>query len=126
MLLALIIGAVLGFIGSMPVAGPIAVLVVTRGLGTSSRGAAARIAAGAALVESIYAFLAFWGLGAVLHRFPMIAPASRLLGAGLLITVGVYLLRRGATTPQDPPAEAPVASDNRGGLLLGMTITALN
>src|SRR5215471_1241504 len=54
-----IVAFVLGFVGSMPVAGPISVMVVSRTAEGNWR-AARRIAYGASVAEALYAFLAFW------------------------------------------------------------------
>ena len=67
-LIALVAGSVMGFLGSMPIAGPVAVLVLERGL-IRRRREGLGVALGAAAAEAIYAFLAFWGLGAVLPIF---------------------------------------------------------
>jgi threonine/homoserine/homoserine lactone efflux protein len=126
LLLALVVGAVMGFLGSMPIAGPVAVLVLERGLvGRGREGLG--VALGAATAESIYAFLAFWGLGAVLHAAPGILPASRLVGAGVMVTLGIYLATR-KSRPRDPAeAQGPEpAGRKRRGFLLGLSVTFLN
>jgi threonine/homoserine/homoserine lactone efflux protein len=125
LLLALLAGAVMGFLGSMPIAGPVAVLVLERGL-VGRRREGLGVALGAATAESIYAFLAFWGLGAVLHAAPGILPASRLVGAGVMITLGIYLATRRSrarTTEVEPP---DATGHKRRGFLLGISVTFLN
>ncbi len=73
MLSALLAGFLFGFIGSMPVAGPIAGLVLSRGLqGRFASGA--NIAVGAALAEAAYACLAFWGFSTLLADHGWIDP----------------------------------------------------
>jgi threonine/homoserine/homoserine lactone efflux protein len=125
LLLAVIAGAVMGFVGSMPIAGPVAVLVLERGLvGRGREGLA--VALGAATAESIYAFLAFWGLGAVLHAAPGILPISRLVGAGVMVGLGIYLATR-KSRPRSRDAHGPeVAGRKRRGFLLGLSVTFLN
>src|SRR5262245_48842570 len=77
-------GLALSFIGSMPIAGPVAVLVLERGLlKRSSEGL--RIAIGAAVPESIYAFFAFWGIGTALRAYPVVLPLSRIVTGAVLI-----------------------------------------
>jgi threonine/homoserine/homoserine lactone efflux protein len=125
LLLALLAGAVMGFLGSMPIAGPVAVLVLERGL-VGRRREGLGVALGAATAESIYAFLAFWGLGAVLHAAPGILPASRLVGAGVMITLGIYLATRRSrarTAEVEPPG---ATGHKRRGFLLGISVTFLN
>jgi threonine/homoserine/homoserine lactone efflux protein len=124
-LLALLAGAVMGFLGSMPIAGPVAVLVLERGLIRRGREGLG-VALGAAAAETLYAFLAYWGLGAVLYASPMLLRASRLIGAGVMITLGIYLTtRKSAPRPVETTDPAP-AGRKRTGFLLGLSVTFLN
>jgi threonine/homoserine/homoserine lactone efflux protein len=122
MLLPLLIGFAFGFVGSMPVAGPISVLVLHLGLAHDSRHGV-YVAVGGALAESIYALLAFWGLSTVLASYPRVLPVSRTLGAGLLLALGLVMLL-GRIRPA-PPQDAPPRGNKRS-LLLGFLITAVN
>lgn len=122
MLIAAIIGAMIGYIGSMPVAGPIAVLVFGRGLENRAQNGLF-LAAGAAIAESVYAYLAFWGFSAFLTNYPWIEKAARIAAAVLLIGLGVHFYRK-----RQPPPEAPrpAGVGNKRSFFLGFTITALN
>src|SRR5689334_9727600 len=91
MWMALFVGLVLGFFGSIPVAGPASILVLKNALEKGHR-QGIDIAAGAAIGESVYAFVAFWGLTTVLEEFPVLVPASKIAGAVLVIAVRIYLV----------------------------------
>ncbi|MDY0004051.1 MAG: LysE family transporter [Polyangia bacterium] len=119
--LAILFGFLFGFIGSMPVAGPIAALVLARAIQGRPK-AGISISAGAAIAESVYAALTFWGLATLIGRYPIIVPVSRCLAAVALITLGVVLLR---ARPPTPKADCP-KEGWRGSFLLGFSITALN
>jgi threonine/homoserine/homoserine lactone efflux protein len=123
-LFALLAGSIMGFVGSMPIAGPVAVLVLERGLIRRGREGLG-VAIGAALAESVYAFLAYWGLGTVLHASPMLLRASRLVGAGVMITLGIYLATRKSVPPVAEADPAPEGRKRRG-FLLGLSVTFLN
>ena len=123
MLIAAIAGFLFGFIGSMPVAGPIAVLVFTRGVEGKFRSGAA-IAIGGALAEAIYAFGAFWGFAVFLTRYAFIVPLSRGVAAAMLIGLGVAFLLRKDIDPRAP--EHHQRNSWGGNFALGFTITALN
>lgn len=118
---AAIIGFLFGFVGSIPVAGPIAVLVLARGVENRPRSGFG-IAAGGAVAEGIYAFLAFWGFTELLARHPVVLPISRGAAAVVLAVLGVgFLCRRMTSRP------APERREGWGGsFVLGFTITALN
>jgi threonine/homoserine/homoserine lactone efflux protein len=123
MLIALLIGFVFGFIGSMPVAGPIAILVFGRGLQNRPR-SGVYLAAGSAVAESVYAYLAFWGFSALLSQYPWIEHVSRALAAVILTALG---LRFAFARPQgESEPEQPLPSGNKRSFLLGITITTLN
>jgi threonine/homoserine/homoserine lactone efflux protein len=119
---AALIGFAFGFFGSVPIAGPIAALVLQRGLtGRYKDGAA--IGLGCAVAEAGYAFLAWWGFSTFLAAYPIVEPLSRLLAALILFGLGISFARyRGPTlTDERPPAQSTSRS-----LLLGFSITALN
>jgi threonine/homoserine/homoserine lactone efflux protein len=91
MTLTFFVGLVLGFVGSIPIAGPTSVIVLKNTLEKGNR-EGLDIAAGAGVAEAIYAFFAFWGLTTALVHFPGMVNASRIVGAALIIVVGVYLV----------------------------------
>ncbi len=127
LLAALLIGFVLSFVGSMPIAGPVAAVVLTKGLDNQPR-AGLFIAIGAAVAESLYAGLAFLGLTAMLERYPLLLPVSRLFGCLILAGLGAYFLVRRARTGDAPtdPGTKPHATTALGSALLGLSITAVN
>ena len=123
MALCVLIGFVFGYLGSVPVAGPLAVLVLRLGLDHDGRHAW-YLAAGGALAEGIYSLMAFWGLGAFLDRHPAILPASRIAGALLCLGLGVVLL---CHRPRGPRVPAPgPARGHKRSFLGGFLLTALN
>jgi threonine/homoserine/homoserine lactone efflux protein len=124
MIVAILVGFAFGFIGSMPVAGPIAMVVLRLALGHHER-RARFVALGGALAEGIYALLAFWGLSRMLDSFPRVLPATRVVGAALCLVLGIALLLH---KPQPRPEELP-STQSRGtkrSFLGGFLITALN
>jgi len=113
-------GYLFGFVGSIPVAGPVAVLVVARGLDGRLRDGTL-IGLGAAVAEACYAFLAYRGFSVYLIEVPMIAHVSRGVGTAVLATVGILLLRhrhQGAGPRADTSESTSLA--------LGFSISALN
>jgi threonine/homoserine/homoserine lactone efflux protein len=125
LLLALMAGAIMGFVGSMPIAGPVAVLVLERGLVRRSREGLG-IALGAAAGESVYAFFACWGVGAVIGAYPALVPASRLFGAAVLVALGIYLGTRRRRPSAAPTPESPQKGQKGRGFVLGVSLTLLN
>jgi threonine/homoserine/homoserine lactone efflux protein len=124
MLLTVLVGFAFGYLGSMPVAGPISILVLHLGLAHDPRHAL-HVAVGGAAAEGLYALVAFWGLSTALAAYPVILPASRLVGAGLLLALGLIMVLRRVrgAAPADP---ARPARGRKRSLTLGFLITALN
>jgi len=120
---AFLAGFCLGFVGSVPIAGPTALVVVDSTLENRPR-KGLYVAVGAACAESIYAALAFWGLAHLFNNYPMIIPASRLLAGGVLILIGLYLALRHSRIQSAPRLEQ-IHHDGRY-LLFGFTITFFN
>ena len=125
MLHALLIGFVLGFCGSIPVAGPVSILVFGRGL--QNRQQSARyLAAGSALAESVYAYLTFWGFGALLGSMPWIEPIMHVAAAVLLTVLGLRFAFKPPSSESADPEQTPSSGGNKRNFLLGITITILN
>jgi len=122
LLVVVVVAFVLGFAGSMPVAGPIAVMVVTRGAEGRFRDAL-RLAFGASAAEAIWAFLAFWGFATFATKYPVVLPISRGITALVLLVVGASFLRWKPKAKGDLPARA-----HREGspLVLGFGMAVLN
>lgn len=118
-LLVSLVALAFGFLGSMPLAGPIAVLTVSRAA-HDRYGEALRIAAGAAVAEGIYAGVAFWGFTTFLARISLIVPISH--GATALVLTGL-----GARFIFWRMNEAEDKHESRSGtLFLGFTVSMLN
>jgi threonine/homoserine/homoserine lactone efflux protein len=119
----LLLGFAFGFVGSIPIAGPIAVLVFSRGLEGRVR-SALYLASGAALAESGYAYLAFWGFSGFLTRYAWVELASRIATALILTALGLHFMHRSGAgaTGLEPGPRAP----SKRSFLLGFTVTALN
>ena len=82
MLIAFVVGFLFGFIGSIPVAGPISALVFSRGIQGRFR-SGVFISLGGGVAEALYSFLAFWGFSSYLTRYPFIVPVSRAAAAAI-------------------------------------------
>lgn len=123
MIVAFLLGLACGFVGSIPIAGPAAVLVVERALSGQAR-AALGVSAGTAVAEAGYALLAFLGMTAALSRFPWLLSASRVVGAVILVGLGLYF----ALGPRRRPKEAGTGGRARArdGLWLGLVVTSIN
>jgi threonine/homoserine/homoserine lactone efflux protein len=108
-----------GFVGSMPLAGPIALLTVSRAA-HKRFGEAIRIACGAAVAEALYAGAAFFGYTELLARRAIVVPISRGATAVVLIALGVRFVRFS-------PAHRRDTRENKAGtVLFGFTVSALN
>jgi threonine/homoserine/homoserine lactone efflux protein len=115
-------GLLLGFAGSMPIAGPVAVIVLESALCNRGRDGLA-VAIGAAIAESLYALLAFWGMAAVFAHNPALVPASRIVCGLLLVGIGAYIFfRRGGARPIAQRA----ARFPGGRITFGFVISVLN
>jgi len=122
MLTALLSGLGLGFVGSMPIAGPTAVVVVDSGLENRPM-KGLYVAIGAAAAESLYAALAFWGLTTLFALHPLILPASRVFGGAVLILIGLYFLRRRASAKAPARQREPRQGKH---LVFGFSMTLFN
>jgi threonine/homoserine/homoserine lactone efflux protein len=120
---AVLIGFAFGFLGSVPVGGPVAVLVFARGIQGRFR-SAVNLAVGASISEAAYAFLAFWGFSAFLVQHAWIEPVSRGVATLILLALG-YHFAFGKASSERPTVGGPEAAAGWS-FLLGFSISALN
>jgi threonine/homoserine/homoserine lactone efflux protein len=117
-----------GFVGSMPLAGPIAVLMVSN----TFRGRyaqALRLGFGAAIAETGYAFIACFGFVELLAKHKIVVPISHGVTAVVLVGLGGYFMRwkdHIGEHPEDPPSIELQRKRNNTAFVLGFTVCALN
>jgi threonine/homoserine/homoserine lactone efflux protein len=113
------VALVFGFVGSMPLAGPVSVMVVARAA-QKQFGEALRVGLGAAAAEAIYAGIAFFGFTTILAHHPVLVPLSHGITAVVLLALGVWFVFW-------KPREKEDKEKNRAGtVLVGFTVSALN
>jgi threonine/homoserine/homoserine lactone efflux protein len=114
-----LIAMAFGFFGSMPLAGPIAVMVFSR---ASRRrySEALQIGIGAAAAEGLYAAVAFWSFTSLLARHPLVVPVSRAVTAVVLSAMGVRFAVWKARDPKNEPER------RAGTSLVGFSLSAIN
>lgn len=121
-MLTFLIGIAFGFFGSMPVAGPVSAIVLERALARRSL-SGLFVAAGSAIAESVYAFLAAWGLSGLVLRFPALMHWTRIAGSLILLALGIYFIVKPA--PQFHARKASRGVEARS-FFLGFALTAFN
>lgn len=121
---AALLGLLLGFIGSMPVAGPVALLVVRKGMKEEFDEGAA-LALGASMPEAIYCGLALAGFDFLFVNYPDVASASKILGSIILMVLGITFVRM---TPKRPKPDLAVPRKHRQAapFITGFAVAALN
>jgi threonine/homoserine/homoserine lactone efflux protein len=115
-----VVALVFGFFGSMPLAGPIAIMAMARA-SRGKYGEAMRIGLGAAGAEGIYAGMAFWGYTTFLARHAIVVPVSQAVTALVLTAIGVRFAFWRPTTPHRDTRE-----NKAGTALLGFSVSAIN
>jgi threonine/homoserine/homoserine lactone efflux protein len=117
--IAALLGTVIAFVGSMPIAGPLAVLVLERAV-TGRRAEGLFITFGGALAEAIVAFgvaLLFPLLFALSHTVVIV---SRIAGAAIVGTIGLVLLIHPEVLKRPPP------TNRSGSFLTGVVVSGVN
>lgn len=116
-------GFFVALLGSIPMAGPVSVLVLSRAA-KKKFDEALRIAAGSAVGEAFYAGVAFFGVGALLGRHPSVVPISRAVTAVVLVGLGVRFVFW--KNEEDDEGEKKEEKNKTGPFLVGLGFTAIN
>jgi threonine/homoserine/homoserine lactone efflux protein len=118
-------GFAMGFIGSMPLTGPVAVLVFQRGLfGRFKDGLA--VAVGCAAAECVYCGLAVAGFGTLLETYEVLQPISRGISVVVLLALGVWFARAHLPEQMDEVGRKYGVGRLLGSFNQGFWITAVN
>jgi threonine/homoserine/homoserine lactone efflux protein len=121
MIVAFITGLLMSFIGSMIPTGPVALIVLKRGLGRQKFGALA-IVSGAAVAEAGYALLAYLGLHLALSAYPVQTSILRMAAGIILIGFAIFCFFE--TRGHKPKNTSPKYAG--ANFLLGLSIAGLN
>ena len=122
----LIAGVLMGFFGSIPVAGPVALVVVSRGLSGDTRGGL-RVTIGAGVAEGVLAAIVFGGLGFAIQEAPGLERLLDWLGVGVLVLIGGWFSWKGLGAPS-VQAEVTSSAPNHPGrdFALGLSMVVGN
>lgn len=108
-----------GFFGSMPLAGPIAIMVFSRAA-RAKYAEALHIAVGAAGAEGIYAGVAFFSFTTLFARYPLVVPVSHGMTALILVGLGVRF------AVWKPREEKDRLQNRAGTWFVGFSLSAVN
>ena len=121
-----IVGLIAGIIFSMPVAGPISIIIVSKALEGKLR-FCLRTAIGASIVEFIYVFIAVFGIATLYTLYQPIIPYLLLIGAFFVIFIGFRILKK--KIDFETLGSEKVITDkleNKGGLRTGIVLNLTN
>jgi threonine/homoserine/homoserine lactone efflux protein len=124
-----ILGIIAGLIFSMPVVGPINVLIVSNALKGRLR-YCLRTAVGASIIEFIYVVIIIYGITTLYEYYRPLIPYLLLAGALVLLFIGYKILKtRFDISDIDETNVSKIAKDkiiNKGGLRTGIIINLTN
>ena len=109
MITHLLTGFILGWVGSMPIAGAVSIFVFQRGLSGRLKAGFA-LSCGAAVAEALWCLLAMLGAEQIMSRWPAAEGIAKIVGAVILLALGLYFLTRQSSAP--PADEETLATEN--------------
>ena len=122
----LLLGLFAGFFFSVPIAGPISILITSNSLKGRLR-YCLRTALGGAIVETIYVFIAIYGLTALYEYYHKGIPIILIFGSLFLLYVGFRILK--TKLKMDDLAKKSIETakyENQGGFRTGLFLNFSN
>ncbi len=117
-------GFVLGWLGSMPIAGAVSIFVFQRGLAGRLK-AGICLSLGAAVAEAAWCLLALVGAEQIMERWPAAEGIAKIVGAVILVVLGVYFFTRKASVPS-PDEQASIVENYIKEFWLGFSLVGGN
>jgi threonine/homoserine/homoserine lactone efflux protein len=124
-MIASLAGFLMGFIGSMPLAGPTSLLVFHRGMLARYRDGWA-IGLGGGLAEGIYYALAVHGFSILHDNLTFLAPLTKVASVLLLLALALYFIFARQRTPEKCVAGELSTPTWKGQFCIGLTIATFN
>lgn len=121
MIVAFVTGLLMSFVGSMIPTGPIALIVIRRGIAGHRLGALALVS-GAALAEAGYALLAYLGISFALARYPIQASLLQVIACIILVAFAMMCIFSHKLPKPDRKSSGYAGAN----FLLGLSIAGLN
>ena len=118
-------GFLMGFIGSMPVAGPTSLLVFHRGMLARYRDGWV-IGLGGGLVEGVYCAIAVHAFSILRDSFTSFAPLAKGIGFFLLLALGLYFIFARQENAEKTGVAEPSPANWGGQFFVGVSVAALN
>ena len=124
----LLIGFTAGFIFSMPIAGPISILITSNALKGNYR-YCVRTALGASIVEFFYVFVAVYGITLLFSLYSPLIPYLLILGSAFLFAVSIKVFKTNLELDKITDSGNKTENNNleeRKGLRTGLIINLTN
>jgi threonine/homoserine/homoserine lactone efflux protein len=121
-----IVGLIAGIIFSVPVAGPVSIIIISKALEGKLR-FCQRTAIGAAIVEFLYVFIVVYGIAALYTYYQPIIPYLLMIGAIFVLLVSIKIIRKQVDLESfDATKIITDKIENRGGMRTGIFINLTN
>ena len=121
-----IVGFIAGVIYSIPIAGPVSIIIVSKALEGKLR-FCQRTAIGAAIVEFLYVFIVVYGITALYSYYQPFVPYLLLIGAIFVVLVSIKITRKQIDLESFNSTEIITDKiENRGGMRTGIFINLSN
>jgi len=124
----LLIGLTAGFIFSMPIAGPISILITSNALKGNYR-FCVRTALGASIVEFFYVFVAVYGITLLFSLYSPLIPYLLILGSVFLFAISIKVFKTNLELDKITDSDKKIGNnktEERGGLRAGIIINLTN
>ncbi len=121
-----LIGFSAGFIFSMPIAGPISIIITSNALKGNLK-FCLRTAFGASIIEFFYVLIAVFGLAMLFSLYSSIVPYVLIVGSIFLLVIGVKIIKTKLTLEDIEKSETSNKIDEKkGGFRTGIFINLTN
>ena len=121
-----VVGFIAGVIFSMPIAGPVSIIIVSKAFEGKLR-FCNRTAIGASIVEFFYVFVVVYGINALFLYYQPAIPYLIMIGAVFVIFVGLRISRRKIDFKKLNPSGIITGKiENRGGMRTGIILNLTN
>ncbi len=120
-----LVGLVVGFVFSIPVAGPVSILITSHAIKGEMHFALVT-ALGAAIIDFIYCFIAVFGFTHLYIMYRPIIPYTLLLGTIFLLFLGYRIMHMKLELETTEPDPSKPRLRKRGRFLTGLMVNFLN